>query len=437
MAEEVTLKPIIECIRGLSRTLTVDESVSQVDYSKNPNTKETVKVIFNGAYCLAPGMIFLDECVTVKDAIIASGESCSAARRKRGLCKPQQPTEIATGTAQAVVQETIVDPDPASSYIPVSIPSTSLASLSLSEGSSTTSISSMVSSNTEQESTMSTLPTTVVASNNTSNMVVSSTSTTAQESTSLSPTTSDEVSTSTSDVVSSTTEFSSTVPSSATSLLTELTTQTNGTTSAPTTMQTSTVSDSTTPMCVVHAGPSVPTAYCDCSTSTEDQTFYATATPVSGQCFQYTQFPSDITLAPTTTAASVSTTAPPVPLIETESGGVVVSYSSQTVEYGKVGGVQITMTNGLGTPVTISTPVPTQTAGNNDGAGSCTNMDDACDRAYSKYEDDVVYTDYTAYTASVQSGILMVATFGTAGCTAMFECDDYGIGMTGAEIKNA
>lgn len=133
----------------------------------------------------------------------------------------------------------------------------------------------------------------------------------------------------------------------------------------------------------------------------------------------------------------ITTTAPPIPLIETELNGDVLSYPSQTVEYAEAGGVQITMTEGLGTPMTLSTPLPSQTDGNNKGAGSCPNMDDACDRAYAQYEDNTIYTDYTAYTAKVKTGILVAATFGTAGCTAMFECDDYGIGMSGADIKDA
>ncbi|KAF7555949.1 hypothetical protein G7Z17_g1787 [Cylindrodendrum hubeiense] len=190
------------------------------------------------------------------------------------------------------------------------------------------------------------------------------------------------------------------------------------------------------PFCVNHGGPNVATPYCQCSTTTEGQTFFATATLISGQCASYTSFPSDVTLAPITTA--VATTAAPEPYIETESNGDVLSYPDRTYEYGDVyTGIKVTFTIGVGTPVTISTPVPTQTDSNDSGSSQCHSIDDACDRAYAQFEDDKVYTGWTSYYSRVQSGMIMVASFGQAGCTAQFECDDYGIGMTGAVIKDA
>lgn len=180
----------------------------------------------------------------------------------------------------------------------------------------------------------------------------------------------------------------------------------------------------------------MPTPYCQCETTTAGLTFFATATLISGLCTGYTSFPSPITLAPTTTAPV--TTAPPEPYIETEPNGDVLSYPSQTLRYGEVGdGVQVTITEGLGVPVTIATPLPTQTDGNNKGSSMCKTIGDACDRAFLQYDDDTVYTDYTAYNAQVLSGLLPALTFNKAGCTAIFECDDYGIGMKGVDIKNA
>lgn len=190
------------------------------------------------------------------------------------------------------------------------------------------------------------------------------------------------------------------------------------------------------PICVNYGGPNVPTPYCQCSTETAGQTFFATASLVSDHCTAYTSFPAEVTLSPTEPA----TTEPPVavPYIETEANGDVLSYPSQTVEYGAVAGsIQITMTHGLGDPVTLATPVPTQTDANNKGSSQCHSIDDACSRAYAQFEDDTIYTEFTSFYSRVKSGIIVVATFGQAGCTAQFTCDDYGIGMSGADIKDA
>ncbi|KAJ6133085.1 hypothetical protein N7471_008300 [Penicillium samsonianum] len=160
---------------------------------------------------------------------------------------------------------------------------------------------------------------------------------------------------------------------------------------------------------------------------TEGQTYWATASPISGQCYEYTSFPSKITLTPSFTPTTP--TATPVPFITTESNGEILSYPSQIVEN--------LATEGAGAPTTLQTASPSQTGSNHDGSGQCHSVDDACDRAYAQYEDDTIYSSYTSYTAKINSGIIIAATFGQAGCTAMYSCDndDYGFGMTGRQIK--
>ncbi|KAK7422042.1 hypothetical protein QQZ08_009691 [Neonectria magnoliae] len=95
------------------------------------------------------------------------------------------------------------------------------------------------------------------------------------------------------------------------------------------------------------------------------------------------------------------------------------------------------MTYGAGAPVTLSTPVPTQTDANNKGSSQCHSVDDACQRAYEQFEDDTIYTDYVSRYSRIKLGIIVAATFGQAGCIAQFKCDDYGIGMSGRLTKDA
>lgn len=66
----------------------------------------------------------------------------------------------------------------------------------------------------------------------------------------------------------------------------------------------------------------------------------------------------------------------------------------------------------------------------------CQNAGNACDRAYQQSDDDTVYTSYAAYDAPVHD-VLDSLTFGKAHRIAMFKYDDYRIGMSGREIKNA
>ncbi|KAJ5775420.1 uncharacterized protein N7511_000431 [Penicillium nucicola] len=148
----------------------------------------------------------------------------------------------------------------------------------------------------------------------------------------------------------------------------------------------------------------------------------------------YTTFPSSIT--PKSSATQAPTTATPEPIVKTEDGNII-SYPSRTIEYGEVYGKQYTFTNGAGSPVTLETAAPTQTDVNNKGSSQCSSVDDACQRAYEQFEDDTVYSDFASYTAKIQSGMVMVASFGQAGCVAQYKCDDYGFGMTGRQIKDA
>ncbi|KAJ5681731.1 uncharacterized protein N7477_001671 [Penicillium maclennaniae] len=147
------------------------------------------------------------------------------------------------------------------------------------------------------------------------------------------------------------------------------------------------------------------------------------------QCWQYTSFPSTVT--PTPSSTPTTPTATPVPFVTTGTDGEIISYPSQIITD--------SATEGVGTPVTLQTPSPTQTSGNDKGSGECHSIDDACTRAYVQYEDDTIYSSYTSYTANIESGIIVDATFGEAGCAAMFTCDndDYGFGMTGRQIKAA
>ncbi|KAF5011126.1 hypothetical protein FDECE_2734 [Fusarium decemcellulare] len=195
--------------------------------------------------------------------------------------------------------------------------------------------------------------------------------------------------------------------------------------------------------CGVYGGPRVASAYCQCTTTVSGKQYFATTTLVDGQCTAYTEFPSSInpaTEAPAPTDAPINE-----PFTETVDG-TVLAYSSYKLGYFQVwSDVQVTRTEGLGDPSTLSTPVPTQTAVDNDGSGQCGTSDglsksglgEACDRAIGEFEDDTIYTGYTTRYSRSKKGILMVASMGQAACIAKFSCDDYGIGMSGRLIKEA
>uniref|UniRef100_A0A0D2YB89 Uncharacterized protein n=1 Tax=Fusarium oxysporum (strain Fo5176) TaxID=660025 RepID=A0A0D2YB89_FUSOF len=65
---------------------------------------------------------------------------------------------------------------------------------------------------------------------------------------------------------------------------------------------------------------------------------------------------------------------------------------------------KITQSVGVGETSTVSTPLPSQAAVDNDGGGQCgigdglskKGLREACDRAINKYEDDTVYSDYVS-----------------------------------------
>jgi hypothetical protein len=186
--------------------------------------------------------------------------------------------------------------------------------------------------------------------------------------------------------------------------------------------------------CVIFGGPRVEEPYCQCSTTSNDKQFVATAPLISGACAAYTTYPSPI---PTTTAAPVIQAPIAEPYTETING-TVLEYPSRTYEYFRVyKSISATVTHGVGEATTLETPLPTETDANNKGSGQCHSIDDACERAYNQFEDDVVYTDYVSRYARIKSGIIVLASFGQAGCTVQWKCDDYGIGMKGRDIKDA
>lgn len=167
-----------------------------------------------------------------------------------------------------------------------------------------------------------------------------------------------------------------------------------------------------------------------------------TAEATSGQCDQYSTFPGTIPPAPSSTAPSDSgDSGEAEPLIRTESGAIV-SWPSQTVEWYKVPGVGATplpRTKGAGTPVTLGPADPEVTEVSPGGSSQCHAISSECDKAVDKYEDDKVYTEYTSYTQDISANddFVAVATFGKAGCAAMFSCDNdnYGLGFTGNQLK--
>ncbi|KAH7009573.1 hypothetical protein EDB80DRAFT_775982 [Ilyonectria destructans] len=94
---------------------------------------------------------------------------------------------------------------------------------------------------------------------------------------------------------------------------TTLQTSTRITTSAPDTtsdQETTTTEDTFTGpvLCVNFGGPRVATPYCQCSTTTEGQTFFATAPLISNRCTGYTTFPSAVTVEPTDVVTAAPTT---------------------------------------------------------------------------------------------------------------------------------
>ncbi|KAF9766562.1 hypothetical protein IL306_001016 [Fusarium sp. DS 682] len=248
-----------------------------------------------------------------------------------------------------------------------------------------------------------------------------------------------------------TTERTTTIPSTliTTTRNTESSNESSGTTSEGTTTQLTssdmiTSTTATTTMrtyypCIPHGGPRVETPYCSCETTSDGKQLVVTAPMISGQCADYTEFPM-----------SMYTTPPPAPeptvfhepFTRTDAGTVLV-YESYSLSYFAVNTIKVTATVGLGEASTVSTPLPTATNWNGDGSSICSSGDKnvrnavagACEAALNKFEDDTLYTNYVSRYENMGS-ILKVLTFGKAGCTVQFSCDDYGIGMKGKDIKD-
>ncbi|VTT62820.1 unnamed protein product [Fusarium fujikuroi] len=248
-----------------------------------------------------------------------------------------------------------------------------------------------------------------------------------------------------------TTERTTTVPSTfiTTTRNTESSNESSDTTADSTTAQLTssdmiTSTTATTTMrtyypCIPHGGPRVETPYCNCETTSDGEQYVVTAPMISGQCADYTEFPM-----------SLYTTPPPAPeptvfnepFTRTDAGTVLV-YESYSLSYFAVNTIKVTATVGLGEASTVSTPLPTATNWNGDGSSICSSGDKnvrnavagACEAALNKFEDDTLYTDYVSRYERMGS-ILKVLTFGKAGCTVQFSCDDYGIGMKGKDIKD-
>ncbi|RGP73578.1 hypothetical protein FLONG3_6315 [Fusarium longipes] len=223
----------------------------------------------------------------------------------------------------------------------------------------------------------------------------------------------------------------------------ETSTSDETTTKPPTTLMTSFITTTSAPTttadtytgpypCNVFGGPRVETPHCQCSTTTAGQTFITTAALISGQCSDYHEYPSPITLAPTEAPAPPE----PTPFTTTMDNGAILGYPDQTVKVGNYPGGSYTYTQGSGDATTIRPADPVQTDGNNKGSSQCHSIDNACDRAIDNFKDDVIYTEFASYYARIKSGIIVLATFGQAGCVVEFDCDDWSVGgLNGKQIK--
>jgi hypothetical protein len=276
---------------------------------------------------------------------------------------------------------------------------------------------------------------TSTAESATSTEATSTENTTAAESTVESTT---EQTTTAESTVKSTAEQTTTAESTVKSTAEQTTTAEPS--STETTLQTTTRAATTTSQepereypCVIHANPGTD-PYCACETTVSGKSYFASTSLISSSCADYTTFPT----AFLTDEPPKPTEKPePEPITKTEDG-TVLSFPDRTIRVGNYPGGKYTYTDGVGDPVTLSTPLPTQTDANNKGSSQCHSIDDACDRAMDDgFEDDTIYKDYVSRFARIQSGMVMVATFGQAGCTAQFTCDDYGLGMKGKDIKDA
>ncbi|KAH7268194.1 hypothetical protein B0J15DRAFT_486468 [Fusarium solani] len=177
--------------------------------------------------------------------------------------------------------------------------------LVVTRASTTSEATSSATETTQAESTESTETTQSTESTQSTETTQSSTETaeTTQSSTETSEATESTQSTETTETTAVSTSETSEVTTESTRPPTTLRTSVITTTSAPDTTSdepTTTKPPFTGPViCVNHGGPRVATPYCQCSTTTEGQVFYATAPLISYHCTDYTTFPSAVTPTPT------------------------------------------------------------------------------------------------------------------------------------------
>lgn len=79
-------------------------------------------------------------------------------------------------------------------------------------------------------------------------------------------------------------------------------------------------------------------------------------------------------------------------------------------------------------------PTPTQVSAE---PYECPDAKDSCGWAIEQYDDDTVYTEAVARLAYEDIGFWDWMWDGDRGCVVNFECEDYGEGMSGREIKDA
>ncbi|KAF5019523.1 hypothetical protein F66182_8465 [Fusarium sp. NRRL 66182] len=144
----------------------------------------------------------------------------------------------------------------------------------------------------------------------------------------------------------------------------------------------------------------------------------------------------------TTSVHPPRTTQQPIvarPLTQSQSGSAWV-YSSYYDPYWPDPWINATTTVGYGPSAVISTPAPSMVKWDDHQSYVCRdymerhNIKRSCQTAMANFEQNVTYKAYTSRYARM-TGFLRVVTFGNAGCTVQFSCEDYGIGMTGEEIR--
>ncbi|RSL70883.1 hypothetical protein CEP53_001765 [Fusarium sp. AF-6] len=243
----------------------------------------------------------VEECLVVTRPSTTDAPALKATRAPE---KPQTQAPKTTTAAKAVAQRLRKREDsPVEECLVVTRCSTSEATSSATETSQTAESTESTETTQSTESTQSTE--TTQSSTETSETTESTQATETTESTAVS----------TSETSEATTESTRPPTTLRTSVIT--------TTSAPDTNSnepTTTEPPFTGPViCVNHGGPRVATPYCQCSTTTEGQVFYATAPLISYHCTDYTTFPSSVSPTPTkeeTPSATATNPNADVPEIE-------------------------------------------------------------------------------------------------------------------------